>query len=111
MQVKYASLPNFEDREEEFMAESVLLRKRFTVDGISLPPSLHIQFPRIFLAFASNSSMSTLMRMINSTLCIVFVLSNCYKTSLSGAGQSWHHAYNGSLKVDKHLLALFGWSM
>ena len=33
VQVKYASLPNFEDREEEFMAESVLLRRRFTTDG------------------------------------------------------------------------------
>jgi len=36
--VKYASLPNFEDREEEFLAESVLLRRRFTVDGAPPPP-------------------------------------------------------------------------
>lgn len=28
--VQYASLPNFEDREEDFKAESVLLRRRFT---------------------------------------------------------------------------------
>jgi hypothetical protein len=34
LQVKYASLPNYEDREEEFLAESVLLRRRFTEDGI-----------------------------------------------------------------------------
>lgn len=34
-QVKYASLPNFEDREEEFLAESVLLRRRFATDGTS----------------------------------------------------------------------------
>ena len=32
-QVKYASLPNFEDKEEEFRAESVLLRRRFTEEG------------------------------------------------------------------------------
>ena len=35
-QVKYASLPNFEEREEDFRAESVLLRRRFTEDGASL---------------------------------------------------------------------------
>jgi hypothetical protein len=32
-QVQYASLPNFEEREEEFRAESVLLRRRFTEEG------------------------------------------------------------------------------
>ena len=29
----YASLPNYEEREEEFRAESVILRRRFTEDG------------------------------------------------------------------------------
>ena len=29
----YASLPNFEEREEDFRAESVLLRRRFTDEG------------------------------------------------------------------------------
>ena len=33
VQVQYASLPNYEDREEEFVAESVLLRRRFAEDG------------------------------------------------------------------------------
>ncbi len=33
LQVKYSSLPNFEEREEDFRAESVLLRRRFTEDG------------------------------------------------------------------------------
>ena len=32
-QVHYASLPNFEEREEDFRAESVLLRRRFTDEG------------------------------------------------------------------------------
>lgn len=32
-QVQYAALPNYEDREEEFNAESVLLRRRFTDAG------------------------------------------------------------------------------
>ena len=32
-QVKYASLPNFEEKEEDFRAESVLLRRRFTEEG------------------------------------------------------------------------------
>jgi hypothetical protein len=36
MQVKYAALPNFEEREEDFRAESVLLRRRFTDEGASL---------------------------------------------------------------------------
>ncbi|KAK9824432.1 hypothetical protein WJX72_010204 [[Myrmecia] bisecta] len=31
-EVQYAALPNFEDREEEFRAESVLLRRRFTME-------------------------------------------------------------------------------
>jgi hypothetical protein len=35
MQVKYAALPNFEEREEDFRAESVLLRRRFTDEGDS----------------------------------------------------------------------------
>lgn len=33
LQVKYAALPNFEEREEDFRAESVLLRRRFTDEG------------------------------------------------------------------------------
>ena len=33
VQVKYASLPNFEEREEDFRAESVILRRRFTDQG------------------------------------------------------------------------------
>ncbi len=36
-QVKYASLPNFEEREEDFRAESVILRRRFTEEGPGLP--------------------------------------------------------------------------
>jgi len=35
--VKYASLPNFEEREEDFRAESVILRRRFTEEGPGLP--------------------------------------------------------------------------
>lgn len=31
-EVKYSSLPNYEDREEEFMAECVLLRRRFAAE-------------------------------------------------------------------------------
>ena len=31
--MKYASLPNFEEKEEDFRAESVLLRRRFSEDG------------------------------------------------------------------------------
>ena len=34
----YSSLPNFEEREEDFRAESVLLRRRFTDE--SMPPAL-----------------------------------------------------------------------
>ena len=33
LQIKYSSLPNYEDREEEFKAEAVLLRRRFTHEG------------------------------------------------------------------------------
>ena len=33
MQVQYAALHNFEDREEEFRADVVTLRRRFTADG------------------------------------------------------------------------------
>jgi hypothetical protein len=36
-QVKYASLPNFEEREEDFRAESVILRRRFTEEGPGQP--------------------------------------------------------------------------
>ena len=36
-QVEYASLPNFEEREEDFRAESVILRRRFTTDGVDIP--------------------------------------------------------------------------
>ena len=32
-QVKYSSLPNYEEKEEDFRAESVLLRRRFTEEG------------------------------------------------------------------------------
>ncbi|CAL8460688.1 g219 [Coccomyxa elongata] len=32
-EVKYSSLPNFEEKEEDFRAESVLLRRRFSEDG------------------------------------------------------------------------------
>ncbi|KAK9834006.1 hypothetical protein WJX81_002422 [Elliptochloris bilobata] len=32
-EVMYASLPNFEEREEDFRAESVILRRRFTEEG------------------------------------------------------------------------------
>ena len=32
-QVRYASLPNYEEKEEDFRAESVLLRRRFTNEG------------------------------------------------------------------------------
>ncbi len=35
--MKYASLPNFEEREEDFRAESVILRRRFTEEGPGLP--------------------------------------------------------------------------
>lgn len=42
MKVKYAALPNFEEREEDFRAESVLLRRRFTDEGASLL-SLHVR--------------------------------------------------------------------
>ena len=31
--VRYAALPNFEEREEDFRAEAVLLRRRFAADG------------------------------------------------------------------------------
>lgn len=41
VQVKYASLPNFEEREEDFRADSVVLRRRFTEDGVRpAPPRL-----------------------------------------------------------------------
>lgn len=33
LQVQYSALPNFEEREEEFRAESVILRRRFTDQG------------------------------------------------------------------------------
>ena len=39
VQVKYASLPNFEEREEDFRADSVVLRRRFTEDGVPPAPS------------------------------------------------------------------------
>jgi Root hair defective 3 GTP-binding protein (RHD3) len=42
MQVKYAAMPNFEEREEDFRAESVLLRRRFTDEGAPLL-SLHVR--------------------------------------------------------------------
>lgn len=32
-QVQYSALPNFEEREEDFRAESVILRRRFTDQG------------------------------------------------------------------------------
>ncbi len=33
VQMVYSSLPNFEEKEDDFRAESVLLRRRFTVEG------------------------------------------------------------------------------
>lgn len=34
VQMVYSSLPNFEEKEEDFRAESVLLRRRFTDEGM-----------------------------------------------------------------------------
>ena len=41
----YSSLPNFEEREEDFRAESVLLRRRFTDESMSaaLLPCCHME--------------------------------------------------------------------
>ena len=42
LQVQYAALHNFEDREEDFRADVVTLRRRFTAEGDNLsrqPPS------------------------------------------------------------------------
>ena len=36
LQVQYAALHNFEDREEDFRADVVTLRRRFTSDGAPL---------------------------------------------------------------------------
>ena len=36
MQMGYSSRPNFEEKEEDFRAESVLLRRRFTDESMSL---------------------------------------------------------------------------
>ena len=36
MQMVYSSLPNFEEKEEDFRAESVLLRRRFTDESMCL---------------------------------------------------------------------------
>ena len=33
MQVQYASLPNYEEKEDDFRAEAYLLRRRFTEEG------------------------------------------------------------------------------
>ena len=33
LQIQYSSLPNYEEREEDFNAEAVLLRRRFTEEG------------------------------------------------------------------------------
>jgi Root hair defective 3 GTP-binding protein (RHD3) len=44
VKVKYAALPNFEEREEDFRAESVLLRRRFTDEG-ALYTGLHTTSP------------------------------------------------------------------
>lgn len=41
LQVQYASLPNYEDREEEFLLESGLLQQRFTTSG-TLLITLHL---------------------------------------------------------------------
>ena len=35
VQIQYSSLPNYEEREEDFNAEAVLLRRRFTEDGMA----------------------------------------------------------------------------
>lgn len=41
MQMVYSSLPNFEEKEEDFRAESVLLRRRFTDESMSSTLSDH----------------------------------------------------------------------
>lgn len=40
LQVQYAALHNFEDREEDFRADVVTLRRRFTSDGAPLQTAL-----------------------------------------------------------------------
>ena len=36
VQIQYSSLPNYEEREEDFNAEAVMLRRRFTEEGVRL---------------------------------------------------------------------------
>ena len=38
VQVQYASLPNYEEKEDDFRAEAYLLRRRFTEEGAQAPP-------------------------------------------------------------------------
>ena len=42
VKVQYAGLHNFEDREEEFRADVVTLRRRFTADGTTFTVVLTI---------------------------------------------------------------------
>ena len=42
MQMVYSSLPNFEEKEEDFRAESVLLRRRFTDESMSSTLGHHL---------------------------------------------------------------------
>lgn len=42
VKVQYAGLHNFEDREEEFRADVVTLRRRFTADGMTFTVVLKI---------------------------------------------------------------------
>jgi hypothetical protein len=49
-EVAYAALPNYEERTEEFQAEAVLLRRKFTEDGARLLLTniliLHLNYPQ-----------------------------------------------------------------
>lgn len=40
MQIQYAALPHYEEKYDDFMADSVVLRRRFTPEGrdIAAPP-------------------------------------------------------------------------
>ena len=52
LQVQYAALHNFEDREEDFRADVVTLRRRFTSDGMHLcTPCLAAVLQPLALAF------------------------------------------------------------
>lgn len=56
LQVKYAALSNYEEREEDFKAEAVMLRRRFTSDGATTHdaqthcvPTLYVQPPTLYV--------------------------------------------------------------